>query len=133
MLVQLDGFIVGDLDRFRLVSMASWRDRNPTPRSWSEFTTSIRSRRERPRRSSFHTTTDIALAREREELLSRRESRAGAGEILAEEFLAATVGERVVLESQRLVLGGDPCIPNEHHHPPVWVSQKARDHVELQQ
>ena len=39
-----------------------------------------------------------------------------------------------MLESQRLVLGGDPCIPNEHHHPPlVWVSQKARDPVELQQ
>ena len=37
---------------------------------------------------------DIALAREREELLSRRESRAGAGELLAEELLAATVGGR---------------------------------------
>ena len=49
------------------------------------------------------------------------------------ELLAATVGERVVLESQRLVLGGDPCIPNEHHHPPVGVSQKSRDPVELQQ
>ena len=44
-----------------VVSMASWRDRNPTPRSWSEFTTSIRSRRERPRRSSFHTTTTSPL------------------------------------------------------------------------
>ena len=44
-----------------VVSMASWRDRNPPPRSWSEFTTSIRSRRERPRRSSFHTTTTSPL------------------------------------------------------------------------
>ena len=32
-----------------------------------------------------------------------------------------------MLESQRLVLGGDPCISNEHHHPSVGVSQKARD------
>ena len=86
-----------------------------------------------PKAVEFPHHDDIALAREREELLSRRESRAGAAELLAEELLAATVGERVVLESQRLVLGGDPCIPNEHHHPPVWVSQKARDPVELQQ
>ena len=55
------------------------------------------------------------------------------GELFAEELLAATVGERVVLESQRLALGGNPCIPNEHQHLPVGVSQKSRDPVELQQ
>ena len=58
-----------------------------------------------PKAVEFPHHDDIALAREREELLSRRESRVAAGELLA-----ATGGERVVLESQRLVLGGDPCI-----------------------
>ena len=86
-----------------------------------------------PKAIEFPHHDDIALAREREELLSGREGRAGAGELFAEELLAATVGERVVLESQRLVLGGDPCIPNEHHNPPVGVSQKSHDPVELQQ
>ena len=96
--------------------MASWRDRNPTPRSCSEFTNTNKIAEGAPKAVEFPHHDDIALAREREELLSRRESRAGAGELLA-----ATVGERVVLESQLLVFGGDPCIPNEHHHPPVLV------------
>ena len=43
------------------VSTKNGLNSNPTPRSWSEFTTSIRSRRERPRRSSFHTTTTSPL------------------------------------------------------------------------
>jgi len=39
-----------------VVSMFSRRDRNPTPRSSSPVTTSIRCRNDRPSRSSRHTT-----------------------------------------------------------------------------
>ena len=113
--------------------MASWRDRNPTPAVLERVHHINQIAEGAPKAIEFPHHDNIALAREREELLSGREGRAGAGELLAEELLAATVGKRVVLELQRLVLGGDPCIPNEHHTPPVGVSQKSHDPVELQQ
>ena len=96
--------------------MASWRLRNPMPRSASPVTVSTRCGSERPRRSSFHTTRVSPGPQLVQQLLEDRAVGAGAAGGLGEYPVAAGALEGVDLELGLLVGGGDAGVAEQVSH-----------------
>jgi hypothetical protein len=101
-----------------VVSIASCRLRNPTPRSASPVMVSTRWRRERPRRSSLQTTR-CRRAQLVQELRESGPVAAGPAGGLGEHPIAASTIERVDLEPGLLVGGGDAGIAKQMAHAKV--------------
>jgi hypothetical protein len=105
-----------------VVSIASWRLRNPTPRSARPVMVSTRWRRERPSRSSFQTTVEfpddegVAGAQLVQELCEGGAVGAGAAGGLGEDPVAAGALEGVDLELWLLVGGGDAGVAEQMSH-----------------
>ena len=95
------------------VSMASWRLRRPMPRVRSSSARVMRSLSDRPRRSRRQTTRVSAGAKVRECPLQVR-SLGGAARGVFEDLLAASLSERVALEVEGLVVGGDAGVADQH-------------------
>ena len=96
-----------------VVSMLSWRLRNPIPRSRRAARVSTRWRSDRPRRSSFQTTR-VSPLRVKARACSRTAARLGTAGGIGGDPLAAGLGQGVVLEVELLVGGGDAGVADEH-------------------
>lgn len=79
------------------VSIASVRERKPTPRAFNAFNVSIRCGSDRPRRSSFHTTRK-SPSREGEGIIRTRPVTFAAGRLVLEHPNAANVGKSIELQ-----------------------------------
>src|SRR5512135_2066699 len=97
-----------------VVSIASWRLRNPTVRACRAVTVSIRCGSERPNRSSFPTTR-VSLGREEGDRFGQSDAFVldTAGDV-GEELPAAGFLERILLEIEVLIVGRDPRVADEH-------------------
>src|SRR5215218_10170306 len=98
-----------------VVSIASCRLRNPIPRSATPVTVSTRCRRERPRRSSFHTTR-VSPGRSWSSRRSRVAIGASPAGGLDKHSVAAGTLQGVDLELGVLVGGGDASIAEQMSH-----------------
>ena len=95
------------------VSMASWRLLSPTPRVRSSSARAMRSLSDRPRRSRRQTTR-VSPVRRCESARCEVRSLGGAARGVFEDLLAASLSERVALEVEGLVVGGDAGVADQH-------------------
>jgi hypothetical protein len=99
-----------------VVSIASWRLRNPTPRSVRPVTVSTRWPRARPRLVQLPDDQGVAGAQLGQQLLEGGAVGAGAAGGLGEDPVAAGALEGVDLEVGLLVGGGDAGVAEQMAH-----------------
>ena len=97
-----------------VVSICSVRLLKPIPRSCSPAIVSIRCGSDRPSRSSFQTTRVSPLRAKLERLLEAWPIGLRAAGGVGEDPLTAGLFQRILLERERLIVGGDPSIANKH-------------------